>query len=109
MFYKYLDSLQENIHAKVSHGYSSVNMLRTCSRTSFLVKASGELLLYITLNIEIINTEVVSKKVKSCLKYFLTLLTLFLTFLRNFRLVAKEAVVVVDKTRARVYMCVFGN
>ena len=50
MFYEYVDSLQENIHAKVPHGYSSVNMLRTFSRKPFLVKASGEPFLYIALN-----------------------------------------------------------
>ena len=33
-----VNCLQENIHAKVSHGYSFVNMLRTCNRTLFLVK-----------------------------------------------------------------------
>ena len=51
-----------------------------------LVKASGELLLYIALNIEIINVEVHPKKATNCLKYNLILL----------------AVVVVDKTRKRV-------
>ena len=84
VFYEYLDSLQENIHAKVPHGYSSVNMLRTCSRTPFLVKASGELLLYIALNREILNEKVRSKKVKNCLKYILISLTLFLTFCVTF-------------------------
>ena len=34
-----VNCLQENIHAKVSHGYSFVNMLRTCNRTLFLVKS----------------------------------------------------------------------
>ena len=57
VFYEYLASLQENIHTKVPHGYSSVNMLHTCSRTPFLVKTSGELLLYIALNREIINVK----------------------------------------------------
>ena len=69
VFYKYLESLQENIHAKVPHGYSSVNMLRTCSRTPSLVKTFGELLLYIALNRQILNVEVLFKKVKNCLKY----------------------------------------
>ena len=43
----------------------------------FLVKASGELLLFIALNREIIDVEVRCKKVKNCLKYILILLTLF--------------------------------
>ena len=29
--------------------------------------------------------------------------------MRNFLLMAKEAVVIVDKTRKQVYMCVFGT
>ena len=62
--YKYLASLQENIHARAPHRYSSANMLRTCSSTPFLVKTSGELLLYIAINSEIINVEVLSKKIK---------------------------------------------
>ena len=41
VFHEYLDSLQENMHAKVPHGYSSVTMLRSCNRTPFLVKTSG--------------------------------------------------------------------
>ena len=57
-----LDSLQENIHAKVLlQLYSSVNMLHICR--------SGELLLYIVLNIEVVNAEVLSKQMKNCLKY----------------------------------------
>ena len=60
-------------HAKVPHMNSSVNMLRTCSRTPFLLKTSEELLLYITLNREIINVEVLSKKLKNCLIYILIL------------------------------------
>ena len=71
MFYEYLDSLQENIHAKVQHGYSSVNMLRTSSRTPFLIKTPGVLLLQIALNREIINVEVLSKKVKNYSKHIL--------------------------------------
>ena len=84
VFYEYLDSYQEYIHAKFPPGYSSVNMLRTCSRTPFLVKAPGELLLYIAFNREIINVGVRCKKVKNCLKYILILLILFLT-LGDFR------------------------
>ena len=53
---------------------------RTCSRMSFLVKASEELLLYNALNREIINVEVVSKKIKTSLKYIL----IFLTFCETF-------------------------
>ena len=48
---------------------SSVNMLHICSRTSFLENTSGELLLHIVLNIEFINVEVLSQKVKNYLKY----------------------------------------
>ena len=49
---------------KSSARYSSANMLRTCSSTPFLVKTSGELLLYIAINSEIIDVEVLSKKIK---------------------------------------------
>ena len=71
VFYEYLESLQENIHAKVPHEYFSVNMLLTCKRTPILVRTSGELLLHIALRREIINVENLSKKVKNCLKYIL--------------------------------------
>ena len=57
------------IEITLLHGYSSVNMLHICSRTLFLENTSGELLLYIVLNIEVINVEVLSKQVKNCLKY----------------------------------------
>ena len=80
------------------HECSSVNMLRTCSRTLVLVKASGELLLYIALIREILNVEVLSMKIKNVL--------------RDFCLMVKyqfsEAVVVVDKARKRMYMWVFS-
>ena len=49
-------------------GYSSVNILHS-NRMSFLENTSGELLLYIVLNIEVINVEILPKQVKSCLKY----------------------------------------
>ena len=49
--------------------YSSVNMLHICSRTPFLESTSGELLLYIVLNIEVIKVEVLSKQIKNYLKY----------------------------------------
>ena len=49
--------------------YSSVNMLRICSRTPLLENTSGELLLYIILNIEVVNVEVLFKQVKNYLKY----------------------------------------
>ena len=79
------------------HECSSVNMLRTCSRL-VLVKASGELLLYIALIREILNVEVLSMKIKNVL--------------RDFCLMVKyqfsEAVVVVDKARKRMYMWVFS-
>ena len=50
-------------------GYSSANMLHICSRTPFLESTSGELLLYIVLNIEVTNIEIISKHVKNGLKY----------------------------------------
>ena len=50
--------------------YSSVNMLHICSRTPFLGNTFGELLLHSVLNIEVINIEVFSKKVKNYLKTF---------------------------------------
>ena len=50
--------------------------------------------------------EVRSKKVKNCLKYIFIINT-FSNFLRDFCLMVKEAVVVVDKTQKRVFMCVF--
>ena len=48
---------------------SSVNMLHYCSRTPFLENTSGKLLLRITLDIAVINVEVLSKQVKDYLKY----------------------------------------
>ena len=48
--------------------YSSVNMLNICSKTPFLENTFGELLLHIVLNIEVINIEVLSKRVKNYLK-----------------------------------------
>ena len=47
------------------HGFSSVNMLHICSKAPFLENTSGELILYIVLNIDVINVEVLSKSVKS--------------------------------------------
>ena len=49
--------------------YSFANMLHICSRTPFLENTSGELLLHIILNIEVINIDVLSKQVKNYLKY----------------------------------------
>ena len=49
--------------------YSSVNMLHICSRTPVLENTTGQLLLHIVLNIEVINVEVLSKQVKNYLKY----------------------------------------
>ena len=57
------------IEITLLNGYSFVNMLHTCSRAPFLENTSGELPLYIVLNIEAINVEVISKLVKNCLKY----------------------------------------
>ena len=48
--------------------YWSVNMLHICSKTPFLENTVGELLLHIVLNIEVINIEVLSKRVKNYLK-----------------------------------------
>ena len=51
------------------HCCCSVHTQHISSMTSFLESPSEELLLYIVLNIEIVNVEVISKKVKNCLKY----------------------------------------
>ena len=61
------------------HGCSSANMPYICSRTPFSENTSEELPLYIVLNIEVINVEVLFKQVKSCLKYISKLQTLFIT------------------------------
>ena len=45
--------------------YSSVNMPHICRRTPFIENTSAKLLLYIVLNIEVINVEVLSKQVKT--------------------------------------------
>ena len=45
---------------------------------------SGKLFLYIVLNIEVINVEVLSKQVKNCLKYISIIKTLFLTLYVTF-------------------------
>ena len=57
------------IEIKLLHGYSPVNMQYVYSRTLFLENTSGELLLYIVLNIVVIDVKVLSKQVKNCLKY----------------------------------------
>ena len=57
------------IEITLLHGYSPVNMQYVCSRTLFLENTSGELLLYIVLNIVVIDVKVLSKQVKKCLKY----------------------------------------
>ena len=57
------------IEITLVNGYSSVNMLHYCSIVPFIENTSGELLLYIVLNIEAINVEVLSMQVKNCLKY----------------------------------------
>ena len=54
-------------------GYSFVNMLYISSRTTFSENASGELFLYIVLNIEVINVEALSRQVKNHLKNISTL------------------------------------
>ena len=58
------------IEITLLQGYSSVNMLHICSKTPFLENTLWELLLYIVLNIEVLNVEVLLKKVKNCSKYF---------------------------------------
>ena len=49
------------IEITLLHGLSSVNMLHICSKAPFLENTSGELILYIVLNIDVINVEVLSK------------------------------------------------
>ena len=51
------------------HGYSSVNMLHIRIRTPFSENNYRELLLYVVLNTEVVNVEVLSKQVENCLKY----------------------------------------
>ena len=53
------------IEITLLHEYSSVNMPHICRRTPFIENTSGKLLLYIVLNIEVINVEVLSKQVKT--------------------------------------------
>ena len=63
-------------------------MLHICSRTPFSKNTSGELLLYIVLNIEVINVEILSKQVKNFEIYF-NIENTFPNFIRDFSLVAK--------------------
>ena len=49
------------IEITLLHGFSSVNILHICSKAPFLENTSGELILYIVLNIDVINVEVLSK------------------------------------------------
>ena len=67
------------IEITLLHGCPSVNILHICSRTPFLENTSGKLLLYIVLNIEAINIEVLSKQVNT-----------FSNFIRDFCLEAKD-------------------
>ena len=53
------------IEITLLHEYSSVNMPHICRRTLFIENTSGKLLLYIVLNIEFINVEVLSEQVKT--------------------------------------------
>ena len=53
------------IEITLLHECSSVNMLLVCRRTPLIENTSGKLLLYIVLNIEVINVEVLSKQVKT--------------------------------------------
>ena len=72
------------IEITLLHEYSSVNMLHICRRTPLIENTSEKLLLYIVLNIEVINVEVLSKQVKNCLKYISIIKTLFLTLYVSF-------------------------
>ena len=65
-------------------------MLNIWRRTSFLENTTGELLLYIVRNIEVMNVEVLSKKVKKLLQIRLNIIKTFFNFIRDFRLVAKD-------------------
>ena len=65
-------------------------MLNIWRRTSFLENKTGELLLYIVRNIEVMNVEVLSKKVKKLLQIHLNIIKTFFKFIRDFRLVAKD-------------------
>ena len=65
-------------------------MLNIWRRTSFLENTTGELLLYIVRNIEVMNVEVLSKKVKKLLQIRLNIIKTFFKFIRDFRLVAKD-------------------
>ena len=67
------------IEITLLHEYSSVNMLHICRRMPLIENTSEKLLLYIVLNIEVINVEVLSEQVKNCLKYISIIKTLFLT------------------------------
>ena len=84
-----LDSLQENIHTKVwlqmywNYTFAWVFFCEYAT-TPFIENSSGKLLLYIFLNMEVINVEVLSKQVKNCLKYILIIKTLFLTLYVSF-------------------------
>ena len=79
VFYKYLDSLQENIHAKAwlqlywNHTSAWVFFCKYATylqqNALFLERTSSKLLMYIVLNVEVINAEVFSKQVEICLKY----------------------------------------
>ena len=124
MFQEYLGSLQKNIHPKecdlnfieitLLHVYSSMNMPHICSRTPFLENTYGELLFYIVLNIKVRKSKYGSKCVgKKLFEIHFSVITTFSNFIRNLRLVVKyqfsDAVVVVDKTRKKGYIYVFGT
>ena len=65
-------------------------MLNIWRRTSFLENTTGELLLYIVRNIEVMNVEVLSKKVKKTTSNTSQYYKNFFKFIRDFRLVAKD-------------------
>ena len=92
--------------------YSSVNMLHICRRTPFIENPSGKLLLYVVLNIKVINVEVLSKQVKHCLKYISIIKTLFLTLYVSFtwwpKIRFQMPIWLLKKHKRWGYMYVFG-
>ena len=78
------------IEITLLRGYSSVNMLHICSKTPFLEITSGELLLCVVLNIELKNTEDLSKQIKKLFEIDFNIINTLSNFLRNFRLMAQS-------------------
>ena len=65
-------------------------MLHICSKTPFLEITSGELLLCVVLNIELKNTEDLSKQIKKLFEIDFNIINTLSNFLRNFRLMAQS-------------------